>query len=116
MNTLTTSVNELILFIKEFKFQDALEKFYSEDVITVENEGQPTAGLDAYKEAAKRYIDNVSDYKAELLNVIISDNISACEWRYTFSHKEWGKWDKIQVSVQRWKDGKIIHERHHYSA
>jgi hypothetical protein len=71
--------------------------------------------LPAYRESAKRYLNSISNPSAKLLNVLISDDMSVTEWRYTFEHKEWGKWDAVQLSVQRWRNGKIVHERHHYN-
>jgi hypothetical protein len=114
MKTLKESVDELNALIREFKFHEALDKFYDESIVTHENENPPIVGLSAYREAAKNYLDSISNEKAELINVIISDTMSVTEWRYRFDHKTWGKWDAIQISVQRWKDGKIVHERHHY--
>jgi hypothetical protein len=108
-------VNELTALVGKFRFEEAFEKFYSRDILSMENEDPPIVGLDAYREAGKKYLASISNQSAELLNVIVSDGISVTEWRYTFDHKEWGHWDKIQVSVQRWKDGKIIHERHYYN-
>jgi hypothetical protein len=35
-------------------------------------------------------------------------------WKYDYTHKEWGTRDYTQVSVQHWKDGKIIHEQFIY--
>jgi len=104
-------LNELI---KQFKFDEALEKFYAEDIVTCENENPPISGIEAYRKAARVYIDNTSNYSAELLNVIINGNITAVLWHYRFDHTLWGKWDKVQLSVQRWKNGRIVHERHYY--
>ena len=115
MISLEKSVNELSNLIREFRFQEALDRFYAEDIITVENENPPTIGLDAYRLGAKKYLGNISNASAELLNVIVSDDITVMHWHYKFDHKEWGRWDKVQISVQRWKDGKITHERHHYT-
>ncbi|MCI0750251.1 MAG: ester cyclase [Flammeovirgaceae bacterium] len=116
MGNLKEQVYKLNELIKQYKFDEALNKFYNDEVITLENETRPTIGLPAYREAAKRYIENVSNYSAELKSVIVSDNMSVCEWHYRFDHKQWGKWDCIQLSLQRWKDGKIVHEWHHYGA
>lgn len=114
MNTLRQNVEELNKLIEQFKFEEALDRFYHPDVVSVENESPPTVGLPAYRVAARKYIDSVTNYSAQLKNMIVSDDLSACEWRYKFDHTQWGKWDTVQLSVQRWKDGKIIHERHHY--
>jgi hypothetical protein len=115
-NDLSKAVAELNALVSEFRFEEALDKFYDDEIISVENENSPTVGLPAYKVSAKRYLSSISNPSAKLLNVLISDDMSVTEWRYTFEHKEWGKWDAVQLSVQRWKNGKIVHERHHYNS
>jgi len=112
---LTKSISELTDLVAKFKFDEAFDKFYSPEIVSAENEDPPIVGLNAYREAGKKYLANISNQRAELLSVIASDGITVTEWRYVFDHKEWGHWDKVQVSVQRWKDGKIIHERHYYN-
>ena len=112
---LTLSVNEQNSLIKELKYLQALDKFYSEEIISVENENPPIVGLAEYRKAGIKFLANTSNYSAELKNVIISDDMSVIEWHYKFNHKEWGIWDRAQISIQRWKDGKIVHERHHYN-
>ena len=107
-------VAELNSLIKELRYEEALDKFYDENIVTCENENQPLTGLAAYRAKAKVFLKNISNYSAELKSTVISDNMSVNEWHYTFDHKMGGRWDCTQVSVQRWKDGKIIHERHHY--
>lgn len=114
MASLKESVHELNAMISEFRFMEALDKFYAEDVVSHENEREPLVGLKQYKEAGQRYIDNVSNFSAELKNVIVSDHMTVSEWHYIFDHKEWGHWDAYQLSLRRWKNGKIVHERHHY--
>jgi len=72
-------------------------------------------GLANYKAAGQKFMDSISNYVATLKNVIISDGITVTEWHCSFDHKQAGPWNRVQVSVQRWKDGKIVHERHHYN-
>ena len=100
--------------IGQFRFAEALERHYHQDIVTIENEGQPTLGIAAYKIAMVKFVESVSDYSAKLHSAIVGNDISATEWHYKFKHTQWGDWDKVQISVQRWKDGKIIHERHYY--
>jgi hypothetical protein len=115
MNTLALPVERLNSLILEFRFLEAFDEFYDESIISCENEDKPIVGLENYRIVARKFLDNISNNSANLKNVIISDNISVCEWHYKFDHKEWGRWDKLQLSVQRWKNGKIIHERHYYN-
>ena len=115
MRNLGDTIHELNSLIVLYMYEEALDKFYDENIVIHENEDAPVVGLSAYKERAKKiFYNNVSNYSAKLLNVIVSNELTACEWHYQFDHKIWGHWDKIQLSVQRWKDGKIIHERHYY--
>jgi SnoaL-like protein len=107
-------VKELNTLIRELKYEEALDRFYSTEIVSVENENPPMNGLAAYRNAAKKYLSDISNYSAQLKNQIIGDDIVVTEWHYKFQHKEWGAWDRTQISVQRWKDGKIVHERHHY--
>lgn len=115
MKKLEERVNELNELVRQFRFEEALDKFYDEQIVSAENENPPTVGLANYKVAAQKYLSSISNASAQLKNVMVSDNLSVCEWHYIFDHKEWGHWDKTQLSVQRWKDGKIVHERHHYN-
>jgi hypothetical protein len=114
-NNLAANVHELNALIKEFRFMEALDKFYDEHIITHENENPPTVGLGNYRAAGEKYLLSISNQSAEIKNVIVSDDMSVTEWHFRFEHKQWGHWDKVQLSVQRWKEGKIVHERHHYN-
>jgi hypothetical protein len=107
-------LNELNQLIKEFRYEEALDKLYAENVITCENEEPPILGLEAYKNRAKVFLPGISNYSAELKNVIVSDGISAVQWHYSFDSNLSGHWDKEQISVQRWLNNKIVHERHYY--
>ena len=115
MSDLAEKVKELNQLIQEFRYPEALDKFYHPDLKTQENEDEPIVGLDAYREAGKKFTGAISNYSAEVKNVIISDQMSVVEWHYQFDHAQMGRWDRLQLSVQRWKDGKIIHERHHWN-
>jgi len=115
IDSLSKKMNELNELIKAFKYEEALDRFYDENIITCENEEAPTIGLATYKERWKLFIENISDYSAELKTTIICNDITVTEWHYKFHNRVFGNWDATQISVQRWKNGKIVHERHYYS-
>jgi len=62
----------------------------------------------------QQFLGSISNQSAKLIESIVSADMSVTEWHYTFNHKDWGARDFREISIQRWKDGKIIHERHHY--
>ncbi|MCI4667066.1 MAG: ester cyclase [Bacteroidia bacterium] len=112
--TFEKEVNEFVELVKGFKYQEAHDKFYSDALVKHENENAPTISLEAHRTEMENFLASITDYSAELCSLIISDNMSVVEWNYKFKHKEWGDRDFMEISTQRWKDGKIIHERHHY--
>ncbi len=110
------TMNDLNILIQQVKYPEALDKlFYHEDIITRENEETPIVGVTAYREAGKKFVGAISNYSVEPKNIIISDNMSVVEWHYNFDPAMAGKWDRLQLPVQHWKDGKIIHEKHHWN-
>ena len=115
MDSLSDRVSSLNQLVAQFKFLEALDRFYADDIVSVENEGPPTIGLEAYRVSAIKYLNSISNPSATLLDTLIGDDISVCHWHYRFDHQEWGHWDRTQFSVQRWMNGKIVHERHHYN-
>ena len=114
MQNLKETVKEFNALVEIQRWQDALNRFYDENIVAVDNEGEPLKGLQTLKNGLKDFTANTSEVALILKNVIISDDLSVTEWHYVFTHTQWGKFDYDQVSLQRWKDGKIIHERHHY--
>lgn len=111
---LINMVAEFNKLVAAFKYSEAHEKYYHNELIKHENEDAPTIGLDNHKKEMKVFLSKISNQSAEMLNTIISDDISVTEWHYRFDHSEWGKRDFREVSIQRWREGKIIHERHLY--
>jgi len=113
-NNLTNKVNDLNKLVSNFNYLAAHEKYYHQNLVKHENEDAPTLGLDNHKKEMEVFLSKISNNSAKVLDVIISDNISITEWQYQFDHAEWGKRDFREVSIQRWEEGKIIHERHLY--
>jgi ketosteroid isomerase-like protein len=108
-------VEDLNSMILKGQILEALEKHYADDVIMQENEQPPTVGKEANREREKQFLANVVEFRgAEVKAVAVGDNVTMVEWFYDYTHKEWGKITHDQVAVQRWKDGRIIHERFYY--
>ncbi len=114
---LKKSVEDLNTMVLKGQILEAFEKYYADDVVMQENEQPPTAGKDANREREKQFLANLAEFRgAEVKAVTVGDNITMVEWFYDYTHKEWGKITHHQVAVQRWKDGKIIHERFYYGS
>ncbi|MEM9821378.1 MAG: ester cyclase, partial [Bacteroidota bacterium] len=114
MEKLAKMVKAFNELVASFQYEKAHNKFYHEELVKHENEDAPTIGLEAHRKEMMQFLAKITRPSAKLLSLIVSDDISITEWHYQFDHQEWGKRDFKEVSIQRWKAGKIIHERHLY--
>lgn len=114
METLNQKVEKLKNYIVGLKYLEAIDDLYHDNVEVYENHTLSCTGKSKYKEQGKAYIGGISNYKAELLKTVIGDQTTACLWKYNFDHKERGPMNMQELSVQQWKDGKIISETHFY--
>jgi hypothetical protein len=95
----------------------AFEKYYGEDVVMQENENLPTVGKAANRQRKEEFFAKVVEFRgAEVKNVAFGENVIISEWFLDYTHQDWGKRTYDQVSVQEWKDGKIVRERFYYAA
>jgi len=107
-----TELNELVLAGKAL---EAFDKFYHNDVQMQENENLPTIGKEANLAREKEFYSKVTEFRgAEVRGVTIAEELSAVIWHYDYTHKEWGKRNYTQVSVQHWKEGLIVREQFFY--
>ena len=98
------------------KLLDAFQKYYHEDIVMQENENAPTIGKEANLQREIEFLGNVTEFRgAHPLKVTVGDDYSMVEWHYDYTHKQWGVRNYTQVSVQEWKDGKIIKEKFYYN-
>ncbi|RIV19793.1 nuclear transport factor 2 family protein [Fibrisoma montanum] len=117
MQNLREQVAALNDLVAQYRYPEAFDRFYDESVLNYENELPPLVGLAAEREAMTNFLTAVADqpHTAELKNVLVADDVSVSEWLYDFTHKDWGKRRYTQITVQRWKGGRVIHQRHHYA-
>lgn len=110
------SLNELNSFILNGKMMDAFEKYYHDDVVMQENHLPPTTSKDANRQREVEFLNNIVEFRgAEVKGIGVGDNISFVVWKYDYTHKQWGIRDYTQVSIQEWKEGKIIKEKFVYA-
>ena len=110
------ALHDLNAMVLEGKMLDAFEKYYHEDVAMQENHLPPTFSKNANRVRELEFLGNITEFRgAEVKSIAVGDNISYVTWNYDYTHKEWGVRQYAQVSVQQWKDGKIIHEQFIYT-
>ena len=115
MNTITQKLEDLNQLVISGRLLDAFEKYYHDDVEMQENELEPVKGKDVNRKREQEFLSNVVEFRtASVRKVAVTDNTSFVIWSYDYTHKEWGVKNYTQVSVQTWKDDKIVKEQFFY--
>lgn len=117
MNTILEKLNELNNLVLAGNAMEAFDKYYHDEVLMQENDSEPTVGKEANRLREIEFFGNITEFRgASVLNVSAAhENLSVVVWHFDYTHKEWGVRNYRQVSVQHWKDGKIIKEQFIYN-
>lgn len=115
METFKDKVQEFFSLVQRYEFMEAVDRFYDENIISTDNNNEPVTGMENFRKRVEHFVENTEVEKLELLSSIIGDNLSASHWHYVFTNNTFGRMDYKQISVQRWKDGKIVQENHFYN-
>ena len=115
MSVLLAKIDDLNDLVLQGKALEAFEKYYHDDVVMQENESAPTIGKSANLQREIEFFSAITEFRsAKPLKVTVGENVSMVQWHYDYTHKDWGVRNYSQVSVQEWKDGKIIREQFFY--
>ncbi|MEO1128476.1 MAG: nuclear transport factor 2 family protein [Planctomycetota bacterium] len=109
-------IHELLGYIREGRIMDAMREFYDDDVVMEEPAYGKTVGLQANLGREQAFVDSVKEFRGFEAPVVAVGEDSACyenvmDWVATDGtemHVE-------QAVVQRWRNGKIVHERFYYA-
>jgi len=111
-------VKKLTDMILQGKTMEAFEEFYSEDIVMQENSEEPRVGKDTNREFEKQFMENIEEFHGMTLNgTAFSDDGETVmtEWEMDVTFKGAPRMKSAQVSVQKWKDGKVVSERFFYN-
>ena len=115
MQTIKEKLNHLNQLILEGKALEGFDLYYDDEVVMQENEATPTVGKEANRAREIDFFGSITEFRgAKALDVAVGENISYVKWHYDYTHKDWGVRKYTQVSVQHWKDGKIVKEQFFY--
>jgi len=115
MSALLEKIDDLNDLVLQGKALEAFEKYYHDEVIMQENQSIPTVGKEANRQREIDFFSSITEFRtAKPLKVTIGEGVSMVQWHYDYTHKDWGVRNYSQVSVQEWKDGKIIKEQFFY--
>ena len=109
------SLKQLNCLAASGRLLEAFDKFYHDDVVMQENNQPATITKVENRKRELEFLENVTEFrKAEVKGMTAGDDTSCVIWSYDYTHKDWGVRNYTQVSVQQWRDGKIIKEQFIY--
>lgn len=117
VTSLRDNVQALVGLIQEGRILDAMQRFYAPDCAMQENANPPVKGLAANIEREKQFLAQVKTWNSfEVKAVATHGEVAFIECAIDFVNTDDQHVVMEQVSVQRWQDGKITHERFYYDA
>lgn len=115
--TVQGRLHDLIHYIKTGHIIEAMHEFYDKDVKMQENANPPTVGLAANIEREQQFLKGIKQWKGSTVKAIAVDGReSFVEWVFDWVAIDGSPVHLEQVSVARWRDGKIVHEHFYYDA
>ncbi len=115
--TLKEKTQDIYNMIGQGQLMEAFEKYYADDVVMTEPMGT-REGKVACREYEEQFLNNVQEVHGMEVKAITSDEATGVVMHETtmdVSFKDGNRLNMEQTGVQRWKDGKIVHERFYYA-
>jgi hypothetical protein len=108
-------LDDLLNDIRQGKVIKAMNEFYDTGTVMQDNANPPTRGLAANIEREKQFMSGVKEWKGFNVTAAgVGDNTSFYEATMDFIATNGQPVHMEQVSVAKWKNGKIVHERFYY--
>ena len=123
MSTSTEAVaNELVALCSQGRNMEAIEKFYSPNIVSVESGAPPgmsreTHGKDAVKGKNMWWFDNNEVHSAETIGPFLhTGNKFAVEYLFDTTFKQSGERSVMrEMALYTVEDGQIVHEHFFYN-
>ena len=115
--TLAERVAELNHLIEVGKTIVAMNRFYADEVVMQGNNETPRVSKVVCMAHEQQNLAKIQSVTAVLLNQAIDAErqIVFSEWQFTFTNLQSQRFVLEEVSVQRWQNGYVVHERFYYS-
>jgi ketosteroid isomerase-like protein len=113
--TIATLDHELNRLILAGGALEGFERFYSDDIVMRENNGEPSVGKTHNRKKEEDFFGSVETLHAlELVSEATGEDVSFSEWVFDLTFKGGNRKRLEQTSVRRWRDGEIVEERFYY--
>ncbi len=114
----TTEVAKgLVEMCRQGQFAEAIEAYYGEHIVSVEGNGEATAGLDAVRGKSQWFMENHEVHGAVVEGPFVAANEFAVRFTLDVTFKPSGERSTMsEVALYTVTDGKIVNEKFLYLA
>lgn len=114
-HTLQERLRDLLGYLRQGKIIEAMNEFYDKDTVMQDNANAPTKGLAVNIEREKQFMSGVKEWKGfDVMASAAGDDATFYECTMDFIATNGQPVHMEQVSVAKWRNGKIVHERFYY--
>ena len=113
--------NDLVDLCRQGKNMEAVDKYYSNDVVSLESTSAPgmpaeMKGLDAIRAKNQWWLENHEVHSGEANGPYVGENQFAVEFNYDVTQKGSGKrFQMNEMGLYTVANGKIVHEHFFYN-
>src|SRR5262245_28651568 len=109
-------LQDLLNHIRQGKIIEAMNEFYDTDTVMQDNANPPTKGLAANIERENQFMSGVKEWKGfDVTASGVGDNVTFYEATTDLITTNEQNIHLEQVSVAKWKNGKIVSERFYHA-
>jgi ketosteroid isomerase-like protein len=109
--SIKAQVQSVIDGILKGKILETFDAYYADDVVMSENRTEERVGKAVNREYEIKFLDSIQEFHgAQVGRVVVDGDHAAVEWSFDITFKDGNRVSMQQVTVQTWKDGKIIRE------
>jgi hypothetical protein len=116
----STIANELVNLCRQGRNDDAIDRFYSRDIVSVESVGTPEMpaelnGIDAIKKKNDWWTENNEVHAVKVNGPFVGEDQFAVQYTFDTTFKPTGQRTQLsEMALYQVKDGKIVHEQFFY--
>jgi len=108
-------VAELIRYVGDQRFMDALVEFYYPDATMQENNAPPRKGIVACLAFEEAFLETVAQWhETKAASFLIDGDRVAIHWVFDRTAKDGTRATRDEIAYQLWHDERIISERFYY--
>lgn len=111
-------VKEMYAMIGQGKVLEAFDKYYDDSVVMQENSDEPRRGKAVNRASLEEFFADIVEHHGGGVGAITSnekEGVTMVESWMDATFKGGGRMKMEEVAIQKWKGGKIVHERFYHN-